>query len=57
MGSIGDFQKILTDKEEVYLRIKVHPQSSNNQIKDLMSDGTIKSISLLRQKKGGQITN
>jgi uncharacterized protein (TIGR00251 family) len=36
------FKKILAEKNEVYLQIKVHPQSGNNLIREVMADETIK---------------
>ncbi|MBU0879622.1 DUF167 domain-containing protein [Patescibacteria group bacterium] len=36
------FKKILLDKGEVYLRIKVHPNAIKTCIKEIMADKTIK---------------
>lgn len=36
------FKKILFDKKEVYLRVKVRPNAAKTCIKELMADETIK---------------
>ncbi|MEK7558183.1 MAG: DUF167 domain-containing protein [Patescibacteria group bacterium] len=36
------FKKILLDKGEVYLRVKVHPNAIKTCVKNLMADETIK---------------
>jgi hypothetical protein len=39
---INKFLKQLTEKGEVYLRVKVHPNSSTNEITEIMADETVK---------------
>ncbi|MDD4332838.1 MAG: DUF167 domain-containing protein [Patescibacteria group bacterium] len=34
--------KTFQDKKEVYLRVKIHPNSSQNKITEIMSDETVK---------------
>lgn len=39
---INKFLKQLKEKGEVYLRVKIHPNSSENKITEVMTDDTVK---------------
>ncbi len=49
---LREFIKILNDKGEVYLRIKVSPQSPKNSINKVLDDGTIKIDICAKPEKG-----
>lgn len=39
---LNKFKKQLAEKKEIYLRIKVRPCSSKNEVKEVLDDETIK---------------
>ncbi len=47
-----NFKKILKDKGELYLRVKVRPGSAKNAIKEVMADETVKIDILAPPIKG-----
>ncbi|MDD4902528.1 MAG: DUF167 domain-containing protein [Patescibacteria group bacterium] len=45
-------QKILTEKQELYLRVKAIPGAARTEIKTVMADGTIKIAVAAPPEKG-----
>lgn len=46
------FKKQLSEKKEIYLRIKAFPGSSKNEIKEIMADGVLKIAVKALPEKG-----
>ena len=53
---LNKFKKKLEQNKEVYLRIKVHPNSAKTEVKDILEDETVKiNVSAVPEKNKANI--